>query len=330
MKTLIRLFLIFLVLAMAAGGYVWHLLKEPYQGFQEAKILDFPHRTSTAEMAQLLQAAGVIRSARLFQLCRYLSPGAALQAGEYQFAKPESTMDVFRKIARGDTFYYELVVPEGNNLFDIAESIRALKIFPAERFLAEARDPKLIRDLDPVAPSLEGYLFPDTYRVNRQTTAESLCRTMTHRFREMWRKLDTRADVHKTVTLASMVEREAHIPSDQPLVASVFRNRLNMGMKLDCDPTTVYAALLDGRYRGTIHRSDLESEDPFNTYTHAGLPPGPIANPGIGAIKAALNPAATDYLFFVAKADGSGGHTFSSSLAAHSAAVSHYHQNLQK
>jgi UPF0755 protein len=272
----------------------------------------------------------VIRSGTLFQLGRYLSPGVALQAGEYKFDKPESTMDVLRKIARGDTFYYELVVPEGNTLFDIAESIKELKIFPVERFLAVARDPKLILDLDPQAPSLEGYLFPDTYRVNRQTTAEALCRTMTHRFREMWRKLGTRADVHETVALASLVEKEAHIPADRPLIASVFRNRLSVSMKLDCDPTVVYAALLDGRYRGKIYRSDLESESRYNTYKHAGLPPGPIANPGLGSIKAALNPASTDYLFFVAKADGSGGHTFSSSLSQHSAAVAEYHHNLEK
>jgi UPF0755 protein len=330
MKLFIRLFLVVLLLLIAGGGYFWYLLNQPYQGFQEAKILDFPHGTSTSDMAQLLQGAGVIRSARMFQLSRYLSPGAALQAGEYKFDKPASTMEVFRKIARGDTFYYELVVPEGNNLFDIAELIRGLKIFPPEKFLAAARSPKLIQDLDPQAPSLEGYLFPDTYRVNRQTTAESLCRTMTHRFRAMWQKLDTHADVHQTVVLASLVEREAHLPEDRPVIASVFRNRLNLGMKLDCDPTTVYAAVLDGRYRGTIHRSDLESENPYNTYTHTGLPPGPIANPGIGAIKAALNPSSTNYLFFVAKADGSGGHNFSSSLAQHTAAVADYHRNLKK
>jgi UPF0755 protein len=330
MKTLLRLFLVALILAAAGGGYLWYLLKQPYQGFQEAKILDFPLGTSTADMAQLLQGAGVIRSARLFETTRYLSPSASLQAGEYKFDKPASTIDVFRKIARGDTFYQELVVPEGVNLFDIAESIKELKIFPAEKFLAEARTPRLIQDLDPQAPSLEGYLFPDTYRVNRQTTAESLCRTMTHRFREMWRKLNTQADVHETVTLASMVEREAHNPEERPVVASVFRNRLSIGMKLDCDPTTVYAALLHGTYRGKLYRSDLESESEFNTYKHTGLPPGPIANPGISAIKAALNPASTDYLFFVAKADGSGGHTFSSSMAQHSAAVADYHRNLQK
>ncbi len=271
MKTFVRIFLVFLIVAAAGGGYLWYLLREPYQGFQGAKILDFPHGTSTAEMAQLLQGAGVIRSARLFQLSRYLSPGAALQAGEYKFAKPASTMDVFRRIARGDTFYYELVVPEGQNLFDIADSIRALNLLPADKFLAVARSPKLIQDLDPLAPSLEGYLFPDTYRLNRQTTAESLCRAMTNRFRAMWQKLNTKADVHQTVTLASLVEREAHIPSDQPLVASVFRNRLSLGMKLDCDPTTVYAALLDGVYRGAIHRSDLDSENRFNTYRHARI-----------------------------------------------------------
>jgi len=272
----------------------------------------------------------VIRSARMFQIGRYLSPSATLQAGEYKFDKPESAMQVLRKIARGDTFYYEMIIPEGSNIFDIAEIIRGLKIFPPERFVSVARSPKLIQDLDPQAPSLEGYLFPDTYRVNRQTNPEALCRTMTHRFREMWRKLETRADVHQTVTLASMVEREAHIPPDRPLIASVFRNRLSMGIKLDCDPTTAYAALLEGRFQGTIHRSDLDSDNPFNTYKHSGLPPGPIANPGVGSIKAALNPANTDYLFFVAKGDGSGGHTFSSSLAGHTAAVADYHRKQQK
>jgi UPF0755 protein len=330
MKILIRLFLVCVLLALAGGGYVWYLLNQPYQGFEGAKILDFPHGTSTADMAQLLQGNGVVKSGRMFQMARYLSPGAALQAGEYKFDKPASTMEVFRRIARGDTFYYELVAPEGYNLFDIAELIKGLKVFPAEQFLAAARSPKLIADLDPQAQSLEGYLFPDTYRINRQTTAEGLCRTMTHRFRAMWQKLDTHADVHETVILASLVEREAHLAEDRPVIASVFRNRLNIGMKLDCDPTTVYAAILDGRYRGTIHRSDLDSENPYNTYRHTGLPPGPIANPGIGSIKAALHPATTDYLFFVAKADGSGGHNFSSTIHDHTAAVETYHRNLKK
>jgi UPF0755 protein len=147
---------------------------------------------------------------------------------------------------------------------------------------------------------------------------------MTGEFRARWKALKTPANLHDTVTLAAMVEREARLPAERPIVASVFDNRLHIGMKLDCDPTTVYAALLESRYRGTIHRSDLESRSPWNTYQHAGLPPGPIANPGLGTIKAVLAPAETHYLYFVAKADGSGGHNFSESLVQHDAAVAKY------
>ena len=149
-------------------------------------------------------------------------------------------------------------------------------------------------------------------------------RTMTNEFRAQWQALGAPANVHDAVTLASMVEREAKRPEERPLVASVFSNRLRIGMKLDCDPTTVYAALLENRYRGTIYRSDLASDSPWNTYQHTGLPPGPIANPGLSSIKAALAPAASQYLYFVAKADGSGGHNFSESLAQHEAAVANY------
>lgn len=153
---------------------------------------------------------------------------------------------------------------------------------------------------------------------------------MTNEFRAQWQSLDSSGasggvSAHDTVTLASLVEREARLPEERPRVASVFANRLRIGMRLQCDPTTVYAALLEGRYRGVIHQSDLESTNPYNTYQHAGLPPGPIANPGLSAIKAALTPDDTPYLYFVAKADGSGGHTFSESLAKHDVAVAQYH-----
>jgi UPF0755 protein len=146
---------------------------------------------------------------------------------------------------------------------------------------------------------------------------------MTGEFRKQWAKLGG-ADIHRTVTLASLVEREAHLKEDQPAVSSVFSNRLRMGMKLDCDPTTVYAALLENRYRGAIHQSDLASDNPYNTYKHTGLPPGAIANPGGGALRAAASPPDTPYLYFVAKADGSGGHYFTESLQKHLAAVGAY------
>jgi UPF0755 protein len=218
----------------------------------------------------------------------------------------------------------ELLVPEGFNMYDIAAAVGKLGTMQPETFLAAAGNPAMIRDIDPTAPSLEGYLFPNKYRIYRHTTAQQICRMMTGEFRARWKALKTPANLHDTVTLAAMVEREARLPAERPIVASVFDNRLHIGMKLDCDPTTVYAALLESRYRGTIHRSDLESRSPWNTYQHTGLPPGPIANPGIGTIKAVLAPAETHYLYFVAKADGSGGHNFSESLVQHDAAVAKY------
>jgi UPF0755 protein len=193
-----------------------------------------------------------------------------------------------------------------------------------------ARNPAPIRDLDPQAPTLEGYLFPNTYRLSRSTTPDQLCLTMTGKFREVWRGLRADASVHRTVTLASLVEKEGKLPDERPVIASVFARRLAIGMKLDCDPTTIYAALLAGNYNGAIHRSDLASGDPYNTYQHAGLPPGPIANPGVASMAAVLHPAETDYLYFVARADGSGGHNFSATLAAQEANVVKYRRAIAR
>jgi UPF0755 protein len=197
----------------------------------------------------------------------------------------------------------------------------------ASDFLRAARDPALIRDLAPQAPTLEGYLFPATYRITRTTTVAQLCALMTGQFRKQWRELQYGAHpkpVNEIVTLASLVEKETGRAEDRPIVASVYENRLRKGMALDCDPTTIYAALLEARYRGTIYRSDLASDNAYNTYRHAGLPPGPIANPGVASLKAALAPAETGYLYFVAKPDGSGGHQFSETIAQHNLAVQKY------
>ena len=215
-------------------------------------------------------------------------------------------------------------------MFDIARSAGQLGLMDDAEFLKAAQDPSLVRDIAPEAASLEGYLFPATYQVTRHTTAAELCRMMTNQFRKVWKSLAPTAPAHRTVTLASLVEREAAAPADRPLVASVYENRLRQGMPLQCDPTTIYAALLEQRYRGTIHQSDLANQHPYNTYQHAGLPPGPIANPGLAALEAALNPAKTDYLYFVAKADGSGGHHFSKALASHQRAVAQYRRGLRR
>lgn len=305
-------------------------LSLPYRGFQGEVYVEIPRGTSTGGMAGLLAGAGVVRSRWDFLAARLVKAGHVLQAGEYRFSSAATPFEVYDRIARGDIFYYELQVPEGKNIFDIAAAAEQLHLFSEEQFLKAARDPALIRDLDPEAPTLEGYLFPHTYRLSRHTTAEQLCRIMTGKFREVWSGLGTAAKVHDTVTLASLVEKESKLAEDRPRIAAVFENRLRIGMKLDCDPTTIYAALLADRYHGTIHRSDLDSESPYNTYRHVGLPPGPIANPGLSSIHAVLDPSRSDALYFVLRPDGSGGHEFSSNIADHQAATERYRRGLHK
>jgi UPF0755 protein len=323
-RFLLRLGGLAILISVAGGAWLIHQLNQPYQGFSNPVFVEFARGTSTRSIATVLADKGVIQSRWLFLAARGLRRGANLQAGEYKFDKAATPLEVMGRLARGDIYYMELLVPEGFNMYDIADAVGKLGTMQPETFLAAAKNPAMIQDLDPHAPSLDGYLFPNKYRVYRHTTAQQICRMMTNEFRVQWKALQARADVHDTVTLAAMVEREARLPQERPVVASVFHNRLRIGMKLDCDPTTVYAALLERRYRGTIYRSDLENRSPWNTYEHAGLPPGPIANPGIGTIKAVLAPAETPYLYFVAKADGSGGHNFSESLVQHSAAVARY------
>lgn len=308
---------IVLVLGAALGSLVL-----PYQGFRGETFVTIERGSGTPAIADALRQAGVIRYSWQFLLARIVEPSARLQAGEYRFGSPASVSTVINRIAAGDVYYFDVTVPEGSNMFDIAQELDSQGILQGENFLKAASDPGLIRDLDPDAPSLEGYLFPSTYRLSHSTTAAALAKMMTAEFRRQWKKLGAN-DVHHVVTLASLVEKETGVPAERPLVAGVFENRLMKKMALDCDPTTIYAALLDHRFRGTIHRSDLNSTNPYNTYQNAGLPPGPIANPGAESLKAAAHPAQTDYLYFVAKPEG-GSHTFSSTLEQHEKAVRSY------
>ncbi len=322
---LVRLIFLLLLLAAVAAGLAYYSISQPYQGFQKPVILDFPKGTSTQAMGEQLAQARVIRYSWQFLMVRALQPKARLLAGEYQFSEPASVVTIFDRIARGDVFFYELTVPEGSNIFDIASSIDRFDFMKGADFLRIARDPALIRDLAPDAPTLEGYLFPSTYRIERTTTVQQLCRMMTDLFRKHWRELQAPGSaVNATVTLASLVEKETAVADERPLVASVYTNRLRLNMPLDCDPTTIYAALLEGRYHGIIYRSDLDNPNAYNTYRHPGLPPGPIANPGLASLKAALAPAETQYLYFVAKPDGSGAHQFSETIEQHNRAVDQY------
>lgn len=326
MKRLLWPLLALLLLAGAAAGTLFL----PSAAFATPAEFVIERGNSTRLIGQRLAAMGVLRWSWQLSLLRLLQSGRVIQAGEYRFERAATPWQVFDRLARGDVSYYELRIPEGYNLFDIAKAVGEQGIVTEADFLAAARNPKLIKDLAPQAPSLEGFLFPSTYRLTRQTTAEALCSLMVAQFRREWTALTPKAPVLPTVILASLVEKETSIPAERPLVAGVYSKRLAIGMKLDADPTTAYAAQLLGLWRGTIYRSDLDRQHPYNTYRTIGLPPGPIANPGRAALAAALAPAATDNLFFVARADGSGGHRFSKDAAAHQRAVIEYRRGQQK
>jgi len=320
-----------IALIFALAGLATAMLVTSYQGFKSEAYVDIPRGTGTAGIARELARDGVVRYEWEFWLARLLNPSANLQAGEYRFAKPASTLEVFARIERGDIYFFTFTVPEGSNIFDISGSLEAQGVMSSEEFLKAAEDPALIRDLAPKAGTLEGFLFPSTYRLSHKTTGAQLSKMMTDEFRKEWAKVSAgkNADAGGTVTLASLVEKETAAEDERPLVASVFRNRLEQGMRLQCDPTTIYAALLENRYRGTIHKSDLASANPYNTYENAGLPPGPIANPGVQSLAAALDPADTPFLYFVAKPEG-GGHQFSATMAQHEKAVIAYRHATQR
>jgi UPF0755 protein len=317
-----------ILLLLCGAAFVWWqlgLVTTPPPGAR----LEIARGTGARQIASQLVDAGVIRDANLFLAARTLKQ-AKLQAGEYVFDKPATIWQVLDRLRRGDVFLFEATIPEGSNRFDIARILAATGVIDAQSFVAESADPAAIQDLAPGAPTLEGFLFPATYRFPRHTTAKTICHEMVTSFRRAWKQAGGAEDVLRYVTMASLVEKETGVPAERPVVSSVFWNRIALKMKLDCDPTVAYAALIEGRWRGKIYRSDLDRDHPYNTYRTAGLPPGPIANPGAKSLEAALRPEKTNYLYFVARADGSGGHNFSSDLAGHQRAVENYRRALKK
>ncbi len=325
-RRFLGVFFFLLILAGLGVAGFWYL--GPFRAPREETFVQIEHGMSTRTIANLLAQDGLVRSNWAFLAARALQPRARLQAGEYRFGAEQTPFEIFDKIRRGQVYFVVVTIPEGSNMFDIAAILEDSTSIKAADFLKAASDPETVRDLDPSAPDLEGYLFPSSYQVTHSTSAQQLCHMMVSEFRKQWRTLDPEplspGELHNLVTLASLVEKETGLKAERPIVASVFTNRLRLNMPLQCDPTTVYAALLENRYKGVIHRSDLASSNPYNTYAHSGLPPGPIANPGAPSLKAALRPAATDYLYFVARADGSGGHHFTSTLADHEKAVADF------
>jgi len=320
--------LIFL-LFLAAAAWATYIALAPTGPNRETFVEILPG-TPTLQIAAQLKEQGIIRNKYAFEAVRLIE-GGVLKAGEYRFDHPATMSEVYARLERGDVYTIAVTIPEGSNLFDIAERIESANLGTREKFLAATRtNLSLIADLDPSADSLEGYLFPDTYRFERRATGTQIVAAMVKRFRQEAAVLGLKGNYHHVVTVASLVERETPIDAERPLVASVFENRLAKNMPLETDPSVIYAALLDGRYRGTIYASDLQADSPYNTYRYAGLPPGPICNPGAASLKAALHPARTDYLYFVAaSANPSGKSRFSTTLEEHARNVEQYRKALR-
>jgi UPF0755 protein len=318
-----------LVFLLAAGAAVW-LVFMPY-GPQKETFVELAPGSSTLRMGQKLQAKGIVRSQFAFDLVRWWKRGT-LKAGEYRFDHPASVTEVYARIARGDVYTKTVIIPEGASLFEIADRLEQAGFGPRQDFITDAtRQVDLVADLDPKATSLEGYLFPDTYHFPRKFGPRQICAAMVRRFRAEAAQLGLKGNVHRVVTMASLVERESAVDAERPLVASVFENRLAKKMPLMTDPSVIYGLELDGRWRGAIYASDLKLDTPYNTYLHAGLPPGPVANPGLKSLHAAMEPARTDYLYFVAAgANPQGRSLFSSTLEEHARNVAGYRHAVKK
>jgi UPF0755 protein len=311
-----------LVLAFALW-FGWAALL-PLEPSQQTFVLLRPG-WSTRHIASDLQQQGVIRSSTAFLMLHYAKGLKTLKAGEYKFDRPANALQVWRRLREGDVYARTVVVPEGFNMYDIAAAVEQAGLGPASDFLQAARsDVFLVRDIDPNAKSLEGYLFPDTYKFTRIDSAHDMVAAMVHRFRQEAQKVGLLGNphLHGIVTMASIVEKETADPSERPLIAAVYYNRLAKNMPLGADPSVIYAALVAGRYRGAIYESDLQFDSPYNTYRYSGLPPGPIANPGLASLEAAMHPAHTDFLYFVS--DNHGHHRFARDLKEHARNVAAY------
>jgi UPF0755 protein len=278
---------------------------------------------TTRRIARELKAAGVIRSADAFVLLHYFHRKRSLKAGEYLFDKTADARDIHERLVRGDIYVHTVVIPEGFNMFDIAQAIEDAGLGPSQQFLQVAKsDIGLISDLAPEAKSLEGFLFPNTYEFTRTESMHDMAAAMVKQFRQVAMQVGLTADVQKTVTMASIIEKETSAPEERPLVASVYYNRLSKNIALQADPSVIYGELLEGRYTGALHHQDMQTNSSYNTYRHPGLPPGPIANPGKTSLEAALHPATSDYYYFVS--NGNGHHNFAHSLEEHNRNVAKF------
>jgi len=311
---------------LAFGGWAAYQVYAPVTPSPNTSLL-LHTGYSTRHIAAQLKKAGVIRSELAFRLWHFTHPKPSLKAGEYVFNHEATLPEVYGRIARGDIYFHVVTIPEGYTIFDIAKAMEDAGLGSAADFLHLAEtQTQLISDLAPEAKSLEGYLFPNTYQFTRTQIQQEMIATMVRQFRQVAQQIGLSSDVQKTVIMASIVEKETAAPEERPRVASVYYNRLAQRMALDADPSVIYAELLKGTYQGSLHHADMSVNSPYNTYRFAGLPPGPIGNPGRSSLEAAMHPDTTKFLYFVA--DGNGRHRFAASLEEHNRNVTAYRHSL--
>jgi UPF0755 protein len=316
---------VLLLLALIPLGMVawsWWKLQRPYKGYSEAeKTVVIEPGLGAGQILDLLQKEGVLADARLARsYLIYFLNNPKIAAGEYRFRGELSTPQVLRMLARGEVVSHSITIVEGLTLEETADQLVRAGYGKRQTFLDLMRSPELIADLDPSAPDLEGYLFPETYsfarEVDEKRIVENLVKTFRTRFeRQVRPKMAPGQTVRDLVTLASIVEKEARIPTERPLIAAVYRNRLDRRIGLAADPTVIYALKKMGVWNGNIRREDLRMDSPYNTYRYAGLPPGPICSPGLASLAAAAQPSDVPYLYFVSRNDGT--HVFASSFEEH-------------
>lgn len=321
MQSLVTIAVFGVLLAIGGGWFFWRAMREPYKGFSEpAKRVEVKRGQRTASILRQLQKEGVLRDEWVpLVYMKLFRSRDSLKAGVYEFKGSAPAADIIDKLVDGDVILESITIREGLDRFAIAKIFSDAGLGTTEQWEAATNDTDLIRDIAPEAESLEGYLFPDTYKFDPGTPATTIVRAMVANFRKHWGNeialITTGFNPHQTVTLASIVETEARLPQERPVVASVYVNRVRRRMLLGADPTVIYALKLAGRWDGNIRKADLQLQSPYNTYRTPGLPPGPIANPGLASLRAAAAPATTPYLYFVARNDGS--HVFATNNADH-------------
>lgn len=317
-----------ILLSIAGMIFLWRALTTPYKGYEGTSVqVEIRRGRSTGAILRELAEAGVLRDDFVPLLyVKTLRRGASIKAGVYEFRGEMTATGVIDKLARGEVLLRTVTIREGLDRFAVGKLMSAAGFGSEAEWKKVTSEADFVRDLDPEADSLEGYLFPDTYKLTPGTSAEAIAQMMVANFRKQFGDelayIASGLSVHETVTLASIVETEARLPAERPIVASVYLNRMRKKMRLQADPTVIYALKLAGRWDGNIRRGDLQLDSPYNTYVKAGFPPGPIANPGLASLRAAASPVESDYLYFVSRNDGS--HVFARSLAEHNRNVAQF------